>query len=131
MRAAVVRRERPGDGGSSLRGGVGAAVRGAAAVGPAPDETTILKFRHLLARHGLGEGLFEAIKAHLADEGHSLRRGMIEDATIVDAPSSTKNGKGERNPEMHQTKKGNQWYFGMKAQAGGEPGRGRGLAGWR
>ncbi len=86
--------------------------------GPLPDETTILKFRHLLERHGLGEGLFEAINAHLADEGHSLRRGTIVDASIVDAPSSTKNRKGERDPEMHQTKKGNQWYFGMKAHIG-------------
>ena len=86
--------------------------------GPLPDETTILKFRHLLERHGLGEGLFEAINAHLADEGHSLRRGTIVDVSIVDAPSSTKNRKGERDPEMHQTKKGNQWYFGMKAHIG-------------
>ena len=86
--------------------------------GPLPDETTILKFRHLLERHGLGEGLFEAINAHLADEGHSLRRGTIVDASIVAAPSSTKNRKGERDPEMHQTKKGNQWYFGMKAHIG-------------
>ena len=81
--------------------------------GPLPDETTILKFRHLLEEHGLGEGLFEAINAHLADEGHSLRRG-----TIVDAPSSTKSRQGGRDPEMHQTKKGNQWYFGMKAHVG-------------
>ena len=86
--------------------------------GPLPDETTILKFRHLLEEHGLGEGLFEAINAHLAGEGHSLRRGTIMDASIVDAPSSTKNRKGERDPEMHQTKKGNQWCFGMKAHIG-------------
>ena len=64
------------------------------------------------------EGLFEAINAHLAEEGHSLRRGTIVDASIVDAPSSTKNAKRERDPEMHQTKKGNQWYFGMKAHIG-------------
>ena len=86
--------------------------------GPLPDETTILNFRHLLETRGLGEGLFEAINAHLADEGHSLRRGTIVDASIVDAPSSTKNAKRERDPEMHQTKKGNQWYFGMKAHIG-------------
>ena len=86
--------------------------------GPLPDETTILKFRHLLEARGLGEGLFEAINAHLADEGHSLRRGTIMDASIVDAPTSTKNAKRERDPEMHQTKKGNQWYFGMKAHIG-------------
>ena len=86
--------------------------------GPLPDETTILKFRHLLEAHGLGEGLFEGINAPLADEGHSLRRGTIVDASIVDAPTSTKNAKRERDPEMHQTKKGNQGYFGMKAHIG-------------
>ena len=86
--------------------------------GPLPDETTILKFRHLLERHGLGEGLFEAINAHLAERGHSLRRGTIVDASIVTAPSSTKNAAGERDPEMHQTRKGRQWYFGMKTHIG-------------
>ena len=98
--------------------------------GPLPDETTILKFRHLLERHGLGGGLFEAINAHLADEGHSLRRGTVVDASIVDAPTSTKNAKRERDPEMHQTKKGNQWYFGMKAHIGvdAESGLAHGLA---
>ena len=86
--------------------------------GPLPDETTILRFRHLLERHGLGGGLFEAINAHLAEARHSLRRGTIVDASIVDAPSSTKNAKGGRDPEMRQTKKDNQWYFGMKAYIG-------------
>ena len=86
--------------------------------GPLPDETTILKFRHLLERHGLGEGLFAEINAHLASQGYGVRKGTIVDASIVDAPSSTKNAKGGRDPEMHQTKKGNQWYFGMKAQIG-------------
>ena len=86
--------------------------------GPLPDETTILKFRRLLARNGLGEGLFEAINGHLASQGYGARKGTIVDATIVDAPSSTRNAKGERDPEMHQTKKGNQWYFGMKAHIG-------------
>ncbi len=66
----------------------------------------------------MGEGLFEAINAHLAAEGHGLRRGTIVDAGIVAAPSSTKNAKRERDPEMHRTKKGNQWYFGMKAHIG-------------
>ena len=79
---------------------------------------TILKFRHLLEKHGLGEGLFEEINAHLASLGHSARKGTIVDATIVEAPSSTKNAKRERDPEMHQTKKGNQWHFGMKAHIG-------------
>ena len=86
--------------------------------GPLPDETTILKFRHLLEAHGLGEGLFEEINAHLASLGYGVRKGTIVDASIVDAPSSTKNAKGERDPEMHQTKKGNQWYHGMKAHIG-------------
>ena len=86
--------------------------------GPLPDETTILKFRHLLERHGLGEGLFAEINAHLASLGYGVRKGTIVDASIVDAPSSTKNAKGERDPEMHQTRKGNQWYFGMKAHIG-------------
>ena len=79
---------------------------------------TILKFRHLLEEHALGEGLFEAINAHLADAGYGVRRGTVVDASIFDAPSSTRNAKGERDPEMHQTKKGNQWYFGMKAHIG-------------
>ena len=86
--------------------------------GALPDETTILKFRHLLEEHGLGEGLFAEINAHLASQGYGVRKGTIVDASIVDAPSSTKNAKGERDPEMHQTKKGNQWYHGMKAHIG-------------
>ena len=86
--------------------------------GALPDETTILKFRHLLEARGLGEGLFEEINAHLASLGYGVRKGTIVDASIVDAPSSTKNAKGERDPEMHQTKKGNQWYHGMKAHIG-------------
>ena len=74
---------------------------------------TILKFRHVLEKHGLGEGLFGEINAHLASLGHSARKG-----TIVEAPSSTKNRKRERDPEMHQTRQGNQWHFGMKAHIG-------------
>ena len=83
-----------------------------------PDETTILNFRHLLERHELGKGLFEEINAHLESQGLRLREGTIVDASIIEAPSSTKNGSGERDPEMHQTKKGNQWHFGMKAHIG-------------
>ena len=83
-----------------------------------PDETTILNFRHLLERHGLGKALFDEIKAHLSEKGLMLREGTILDATILSAPSSTKNEKGERDPEMHQTRKGNQWYFGMKLHIG-------------
>ncbi len=86
--------------------------------GPLPDETTILNFRHLLEQHSLGQGLLEEINAHLEFQGLKLREGTIVDATIIEAPSSTKNRTGERDPEMHQTKKGNQWHFGMKAHIG-------------
>ena len=88
--------------------------------GALPDETTILHFRHLLERHGLGEKLFEEINAHLASLGHRLSRGTLVDASLIAAPSLTKNRTGERDPERHQTKKGNQWYFGMKAPIGVE-----------
>jgi IS5 family transposase len=83
-----------------------------------PDETTILNFRHLLEQHGLAREIFDTVKAHLQAAGLLLRQGTIVDATIISAPSSTKNSTGERDPEMHQTKKGNQWYFGMKAHVG-------------
>jgi IS5 family transposase len=83
-----------------------------------PDETTILTFRHLLEKHGLGEQIFDTVKAHLSEKGMTMRQGTIVDATLIAAPSSTKNKKGERDPEMHQTKKGNQWYFGMKVHIG-------------
>ena len=73
-----------------------------------PDETTILNFRHLLERHGLACQLFEAINRHLQSKGLMLRQGTIVDATIVTAPSSTKNEAGRRDPEMHQTRKRNQ-----------------------
>jgi IS5 family transposase len=83
-----------------------------------PDETTILNFRRLLERHELACKLFNRVNAHLSRKGQSLRGGTIVDATIIAAPSSTKNKEGERDPEMHQTKKGNQYYFGMKAHIG-------------
>ena len=86
--------------------------------GPLPDETTILHFRHLLERHSLGQVLLEEINAHLESQGLKLREGTIVDASIIEAPSSTKNRTGERDPEMRQTKKGNQWHFGMKAHIG-------------
>ncbi|GAC1436195.1 MAG: hypothetical protein NVSMB6_32520 [Burkholderiaceae bacterium] len=73
-----------------------------------PDESTILRFRHLLEKHGLAPKLFDAIKAHLSHKGLLLREGTIVDATIIHAPSSTKNEDKQRDPEMHQTKKGNQ-----------------------
>jgi len=72
-----------------------------------PDETTILAFRHLLEKHNLGEQIFKAVKAHLKANGMAMKQGTIIDATLIAAPSSTKNEKGERDPEMHQTKKGN------------------------
>lgn len=83
-----------------------------------PDETTICKFRHLLERHELGRRIFEAVGTHLQSKGFRLSTGTIVDATLIAAPSSTKNAKGERDPEMKQSRKGNQWYFGMKAHLG-------------
>lgn len=83
-----------------------------------PDETTILNFRHLLERHGLTEAIFAEVNGHLADKGITLRSGTLVDATIIDAPSSTKNKARARDPEMSSTKKGNAWYFGMKAHVG-------------
>jgi IS5 family transposase len=85
---------------------------------PVPDETTILKFRHLLERNCLGLKILREVNMHLVESGIKLSRGTIVDATIIHAPSSTKNDSGKRDPEMHQTKKGNEWYFGMKAHIG-------------
>jgi IS5 family transposase len=85
---------------------------------PAPDETTVCKFRHLLEAHALGEAILRTVNSHLARQGFKVSTGTIVDATIISAPSSTKNQDGERDPEMHQTKKGNEWYFGMKAHIG-------------
>ena len=84
----------------------------------APDETTILRFRHLLEKHHLGMKLFEQVHRHLEAQGMKVARGTIVDATLISAPSSTKNRDKKRDPDMHQTKKGNQWYFGMKAHIG-------------
>ena len=84
----------------------------------APDATTLLKFRRLLESHELTESIFNAINAHLAKKGLLLREGTIVDATLIAAPPSTKNREGKRDEEMHQTKKGRQWYFGMKAHIG-------------
>ena len=83
-----------------------------------PDETTILRFRHLLEKHDLAPQVLGTINAGLAQHGLMLKTGTVVDATIIAAPSSTKNKSGERDPEMHQTKKGNQWHFGMKAHIG-------------
>lgn len=83
-----------------------------------PDETTILNFRRLLEKHELAAGILAVINGYLGDRGLSLRQGTIVDATLINAPSSTKNKDGKRDPEMHSTKKGNQYYFGMKAHIG-------------
>ena len=84
----------------------------------APDETTICKFRHLLEEHDLGGAMLDAVNLHLEARGIRITTGTIVDATIIHAPSSTKNQKQERDPEMHQTRKGKQWYFGLKAHIG-------------
>ncbi len=85
---------------------------------PAPDETTVCKFRHLLEQHNLGDQLFHLVNQFLQENGLKVSRGTIVDASIIHAPSSTKNQKKQRDPEMRQTRKGNQWYFGMKAHIG-------------
>src|SRR4249919_288144 len=85
---------------------------------PVPDATTMLKFRHWLERHDLTRALFDDIAAMLEERGLLMRQGTIVDATIIAAPPSTKNKSKSRDPEMHQTKKGNQWHFGMKAHIG-------------
>lgn len=83
-----------------------------------PDETTILRFRHLLEKHALAEAIFDEVQAVLLENNLLLKQGSVVDATLIDAPSSTKNKDKQRDPEMSQTKKGNQWYFGMKAHIG-------------
>ena len=85
---------------------------------PVPDETTICKFRHLMERHNLGDQFFHLVNQYLKENGMKVSCGTIVDATIINAPSSTKNQDKSRDPDMHQTRKGNQWYFGMKAHIG-------------
>ena len=85
---------------------------------PVPDETTVMRFRHLLEQHKLGEKIFEEVGRILLKRGLRLSKGTIVDATIIAAPSSTKNAEGQRDPEMHSAKKGNEWHFGMKAHVG-------------
>ena len=98
------------------------ALRGFAGIdlnrGPVPDATTVLHFRHWLERHDLTRALFDEVGRMLEERGLLMRQGTIVDATIIAAPSSTKNKPKSRDPEMHQTKKGNQWHFGMKAHIG-------------
>src|SRR5208283_1989552 len=83
-----------------------------------PDATTLLGFRHLLEEHALGPEILQEVNAHLSERHLLMREGTIVDATIIAAPPSTKNAKKERDPQMHQTKKGNEWHFGMKAHIG-------------
>lgn len=90
----------------------------------APDATTLLKFRHLLEENHLGEEFFEAINRVMEATGHIMHGGTIVDATIINAPSSTKNAERKHDPEMHQTKKGNEWRFGMKCHIGVDSGTG-------
>ena len=94
------------------------------AIDQVPDATTLLHFRHLLEKHKLGEKLFAAQNEIFEAQGWIMRGGSIIDATIIAAPSSTKNATGTRDPEMHQTRKGNEWYFGMKAHIGVDAGTG-------
>lgn len=89
-----------------------------------PDATTLLKFRHLLETKSIGKKIFEDVKERLDKAGLMMHGGTIVDATIISAPSSTKNKSGKRDPEMHQTKKGNQWYHGMKVHSGVDAGSG-------
>ena len=90
----------------------------------APDATTLLKFRRLLEQNNLNKAFFEAINRVMVESGHIMRGGTIVDATIINAPSSTKNAEKKRDPEMHQTKKGNEWRFGMKCHVGADAGTG-------
>lgn len=85
-----------------------------------PDESTILRFRHLLEKHGLAAPMLAAVNRVLQERGLALKSGTVVDATLIAAPSSTKNSKGDRDPEMRQTKKGNNYYFGMKAHIGAD-----------
>ena len=89
-----------------------------------PDATTLLKFRHLLEKHHLGETIFNDIKEHLQQAGLMMRGGTIVDATIIHSTPSSKNKEGKRDPDVHQTKKGNQWYHGMKVHSGVDCGSG-------
>lgn len=89
-----------------------------------PDATTLLHFRRLIEESGLGKAFFDAINRCLEQCGHMMKGGTIVDATLISAPSSTKNASGNRDPEMRQTKKGNQWYFGMKCHASVDAGTG-------
>jgi IS5 family transposase len=89
-----------------------------------PDATTLLHFRHLIESNKLGEKIFDDVKTRLEKAGLIMHGGTVVDATLIAAPTSTKNNNGKRDPEMHQTKKGNEWYFGMKIHSGVDAGSG-------
>src|SRR5438132_6438282 len=117
--AAVVQPVGPGGGRGAVRlGGMRQFVGIDLGCEPVPDETTVCKFRHLLEEHQLGEQILGQVNLHLQAQGVRITTGTIVDATILHAPTSTKNREQQRDPEMHQTKKGKQWYFGMKAHVG-------------
>jgi len=117
--AAVVRLFGPRHGGSFYDSPVLQRFAGVdLGVAAAPDETTILRFRHLLEQHDLCGEMLMTVNRYLETKGIRITTGTIVDATIIHAPSSTKNSSGERDPEMHQTKKANQWFFGAKAHIG-------------
>src|SRR5258705_4155380 len=118
--SAMVRLVGPADGGRALRHREPAPAGFSNVMAALPDETTILNFRHLLEQHDLTTRLLAAVNGLLKAKGLLVSQGTMVDATIIHAPSSTKNAKGERDPEMHQTKKGNQWYFGMKIHIGAD-----------
>ena len=107
-----------GDGRCSVRNRLHASVCPVIPDSALPDRTTIMNFRHLLEQHQLARQLFKTISRWLAEAGVMMTQGTLVDATIIEAPSSTKNKEQQRDPEMHQTKKGNQWHFGMKAHIG-------------
>ena len=117
--AAVVQPGGPGGGRGIVRFGDVAPVCGIdLGAEPVPDETTVCKFRHLLEEHNLGEQILGTVNLHLEAKGVRITTGTIVDATLIHAPSSTKNRDQSRDPEMHQAKKGKNWYFGMKAHVG-------------
>ena len=89
-----------------------------------PDATTLLKFRHMLEKNKIGEKIFADVNSRLDEAGLIMHGGTVVDASLIAAPKSTKNKTGKRDPEMHQTKKGNEWYFGMKVHAGADAGSG-------
>lgn len=116
--AAMVRAVGRGDGRGAVRRAVVSSIRGSGWHEPAAGPVSILRFRHLLERHKLAEQFLQTVNEQLSAKGYLLKEGTAVDATLISAPSSTKNQSGERDPEMHQTKKGNQWHFGMKAHIG-------------